>query len=102
MLVHFGVVDGSHLSSSTSSTSSEAPEEAKNELALIHNTSQFIHCLAQGKVGSGFDVSSAVYGGQVYRRFGADVLAKVMGNDFTNEDEGEVVSLSVCYLVVGS
>ena len=35
----------------------------------IHNISQVSHCLAQGKVGSGFDVSSAVYGTQVYNRF---------------------------------
>ncbi|KAG1815947.1 phosphomevalonate kinase [Suillus subaureus] len=41
---------------------------------LAHNAAQFVHCLAQGKVGSGFDVSSAVFGSQIYRRFGPAVL----------------------------
>ncbi|KAJ3117756.1 phosphomevalonate kinase [Phlyctochytrium bullatum] len=31
------------------------------ELSLVHNLAQFAHCLAQGKIGSGFDVSAAVY-----------------------------------------
>ena len=29
---------------------------------LIHNLSQLVHSSAQGKIGSGFDVSAAVYG----------------------------------------
>lgn len=41
----------------------------EEELALIHNTAQLAHCAAQGKVGSGFDVSAAVWGSQLYRRF---------------------------------
>lgn len=32
------------------------------DLEIIHNLGQVAHSLAQGKVGSGFDVSSAVYG----------------------------------------
>jgi phosphomevalonate kinase len=40
-----------------------------DELDKIHNLAQICHCHAQGKVGSGFDVSSAVYGSHVYRRF---------------------------------
>lgn len=39
------------------------------EQALLHNLAQYAHSLAQGKIGSGFDVSAAVYGSQVYRRF---------------------------------
>ena len=35
----------------------------------IHNLAQLIHCAAQGKVGSGFDVSTAFYGSQIYHRF---------------------------------
>lgn len=35
----------------------------------IHNVAQLAHAIAQGKVGSGFDVSSAVYGTQIYQRF---------------------------------
>ncbi|KAG2146490.1 ribosomal protein S5 domain 2-type protein [Suillus bovinus] len=45
---------------------------------LAHNASQFVHCLAQGKVGSGFDVSSAVFGSQIYRRFSPAVLDPLM------------------------
>lgn len=37
--------------------------------AIIHNLAQICHCHAQGKVGSGFDVSSACHGTHVYRRF---------------------------------
>ncbi|KAG1770440.1 ribosomal protein S5 domain 2-type protein [Suillus occidentalis] len=45
---------------------------------LAHNAAQFVHCLAQGKVGSGFDVSSAVFGSQIYRRFSPGVLDPLM------------------------
>jgi phosphomevalonate kinase len=40
----------------------------------IHNLSQFCHCLAQGKIGSGFDVSSAIYGSHRYKRFSKQIL----------------------------
>ncbi|EJT51109.1 hypothetical protein A1Q1_07704 [Trichosporon asahii var. asahii CBS 2479] len=40
----------------------------------IHALAQAAHCAAQGKVGSGFDVASAVYGTHVYRRFSPSVL----------------------------
>ncbi|KAG0375468.1 phosphomevalonate kinase [Mortierella sp. AD032] len=48
---------------------------------FLHNVSQFVHCLAQGKVGSGFDVSSAVWGSHTYRRFSPEVLQSVMHQD---------------------
>lgn len=38
---------------------------------IVHNLSQLAHCIAQGKIGSGFDVSAAVYGSQIYCRFDA-------------------------------
>lgn len=44
------------------------------DLALIHNLAQLAHCAAQGKVGSGFDVSAAIWGSQLYRRFEPKVL----------------------------
>lgn len=44
----------------------------------IHNTAQFVHCFAQGKVGSGFDVSSAVWGSHRYTRFNPDILKPMM------------------------
>ncbi|ETS64005.1 hypothetical protein PaG_02341 [Moesziomyces aphidis] len=54
------------------------------DLALIHNLAQLAHCAAQGKVGSGFDVSAAIWGSQLYRRFGPKVLQACL-------DEGEKV-----------
>ncbi|KAI1765370.1 Phosphomevalonate kinase [Hypoxylon sp. FL1150] len=42
---------------------------------VLHDLAQAAHCAAQGKVGSGFDVAAAVYGGCVYRRFSPAVLA---------------------------
>uniref|UniRef100_A0A0A0LJZ3 phosphomevalonate kinase n=1 Tax=Cucumis sativus TaxID=3659 RepID=A0A0A0LJZ3_CUCSA len=44
-------------------------------LDLVHIIAQSAHCIAQGKVGSGFDVSSAVYGSQRYVRFSPEVLS---------------------------
>ena len=40
----------------------------------LHNLAQAAHCAAQGKVGSGFDVASAVYGSCLYRRFTPSLL----------------------------
>ncbi|KAF1984788.1 ERG8, Phosphomevalonate kinase [Aulographum hederae CBS 113979] len=41
---------------------------------LLHNLAQASHCAAQGKVGSGFDVASAVFGTCLYRRFSPSLL----------------------------
>jgi len=41
---------------------------------VIHNLAQLAHAIAQGKVGSGFDVGAAVYGSILYRRFDAEAL----------------------------
>ena len=46
-------------------------EESRRKL---HNLAQAAHCAAQGKVGSGFDVASAVYGSCLYRRFSPSIL----------------------------
>ncbi|KAG7449525.1 phosphomevalonate kinase [Guyanagaster necrorhizus] len=51
---------------------------------LAHNLAQYVHCLAQGKVGSGFDVSSAVFGSHIYTRFAPDVLNDLMSDDSTS------------------
>ena len=42
----------------------------------LHNLAQAAHCAAQGKVGSGFDVASAVYGSCLYRRFSPSILSQ--------------------------
>ncbi len=44
---------------------------------VLHNLAQVAHCSAQGKIGSGFDVASAVYGSCLYRRFSPALLAKL-------------------------
>ena len=55
-----------------------AASDLDRDRALIHNVAQYVHCFAQGKVGSGFDVSAAVYGNHRYTRFKPDVIAAVM------------------------
>lgn len=47
----------------------------------IHNLAQIVHCAAQKKVGSGFDVAAAVYGACIYRRFSPSVLEGVSESD---------------------
>ncbi|KAG8863525.1 hypothetical protein FRB96_008265 [Tulasnella sp. 330] len=72
LLVHFSII-----SSSSLQTDNEADEGRR----LAHNIAQYVHCLAQGKVGSGFDVSSATYGSQIYKRFDPEVLQPLMTDD---------------------
>jgi phosphomevalonate kinase len=61
----------------------------KDTLSLVHNLAQYVHSLAQGKVGSGFDVSAAVYGSHVYRRFAVECLGDLLSPD----KSGQKVSL---------
>ena len=42
---------------------------------MAHHVAQFAHCLAQGKVGSGFDVSASFHGSHRYRRFAPACLS---------------------------
>lgn len=70
LLHYFGVVD---LSESAIRHHSESSSNA--DLDLVHMIAQTSHCIAQGKVGSGFDVSCAVYGSQRYVRFSPEVLS---------------------------
>ncbi|XP_022892639.1 phosphomevalonate kinase, peroxisomal-like [Olea europaea var. sylvestris] len=55
------------------------------ELDIVHVIAQTAHCIAQGKVGSGFDVSSAVYGSQRYVRFSPEVLSSAQGGMIIEE-----------------
>jgi len=41
---------------------------------IVHNLAQLAHAIAQGKIGSGFDVGSAVFGSIIYTRFDASGL----------------------------
>ncbi|KAL5524100.1 hypothetical protein ACEPAG_8273 [Sanghuangporus baumii] len=45
---------------------------------IVHAASQAAHCIAQGKVGSGFDVAAAVFGSHKYTRFNPAVLSPLM------------------------
>lgn len=53
--------------------------ESDAGLRILHNLSQTSHCAAQGKVGSGFDIASAVYGSCLYRRFSPALLSSLPG-----------------------
>ena len=53
-------------------------QDDSDDRRLAHNLAQFAHCVAQGKVGSGFDVSAAVFGSHVYTRFDPAVIQNVM------------------------
>ncbi|KAI9276698.1 ribosomal protein S5 domain 2-type protein [Phascolomyces articulosus] len=57
-----------------------AGSDLERDRALIHNVAQYVHCFAQGKVGSGFDVSAAVYGNHRYTRFNPEVISSVMND----------------------
>lgn len=58
-------------------TSQESVLQAEN-LSLAHNVAQVAHCQAQGKIGSGFDVASALFGSQRYVRFRSADLNTIM------------------------
>jgi len=73
LLVHFGVI-------TRESIIGDGHEDSRR---LAHNLAQFVHCLAQGKVGSGFDVSSAVFGSQVYTRFDPGVIQPLLDGQVT-------------------
>ncbi|KAG5342997.1 hypothetical protein C0989_005948 [Termitomyces sp. Mn162] len=47
---------------------------------LAHNLAQYVHCYAQGKVGSGFDIAAAVFGSHIYTRFNPAVLNGLMSD----------------------
>nr|AGZ15314.1 phosphomevalonate kinase [Panax ginseng] len=73
LLSYLGVVNLSSLSEDQNQELDTA------DLDVVHVIAQTAHCIAQGKVGSGFDVSSAVYGSQRYVRFSPEVLSSAQG-----------------------
>lgn len=58
---------------------SEQAQDEDDPTTIIHNLAQICHCHAQGKVGSGFDVSAACFGTHVYRRFPKCLLPDLLG-----------------------
>jgi len=71
-----------HLSVITEESLSDVNGDGRR---LAHNLAQFVHCVAQGKVGSGFDVSAAVFGSHLYTRFDPSVI-----QDLMNENTAEL------------
>ncbi|KAH9600723.1 GHMP kinase [Trypanosoma melophagium] len=65
------------------------------ELELIHRTAQIAHSVAQGKIGSGFDVYTATYGTCLYRRFPAQCIEKIMNGTEPPKSVG-VINFSDC------
>lgn len=51
---------------------------ASRSVRLVHHVAQIAHGLAQGKVGSGFDVCAAAYGGMRYTRVHPETLKLYM------------------------
>lgn len=51
--------------------------KTQHGLKVLHNLAQASHSHAQGKVGSGFDIASAVYGSCLYKRFSPKLLSNL-------------------------
>jgi phosphomevalonate kinase len=43
-------------------TTTTSDDDDENDRRILHNLAQLAHAVAQGKLGSGFDVAAAVYG----------------------------------------
>jgi phosphomevalonate kinase len=65
ILLHFGTIDIHSI----------------NGIKIAHNVAQASHCFAQGKIGSGFDVCSAIFGTHAYQRFSPAFLNSIFEND---------------------
>ncbi|KAJ8327498.1 phosphomevalonate kinase [Batrachochytrium dendrobatidis] len=70
LLAHYGVVN-------LSTDMTVRCENDTASLEILYNLAQTAHCVAQGKIGSGFDVSAAVVGTHRYRRFSPQILDPV-------------------------
>lgn len=78
LLQSFGAIQ---LPTSINSTlTNNTSDNFKSSLQIAHNLAQICHCHAQGKVGSGFDVSSAVFGSHVYQRFPKCILPDLLSS----------------------
>lgn len=55
--------------------SSCCKENQSSNLDMVHIIAQTAHCIAQGKVGSGLDVSSALYGSHFYMSLSPEVIS---------------------------
>ena len=53
--------------------------------SIAHQVAQLAHCVAQGKVGSGFDVAAAFFGSHIYRRFSRETIADILTSTQTRQ-----------------
>jgi phosphomevalonate kinase len=75
----YALTNDETLDCNTASSLSFAPTaQSSQQQTVITALSQIAHCYAQGKIGSGFDVSAACFGSHVYRRFPETVIQNVM------------------------
>ncbi|GAA5860835.1 hypothetical protein JCM3774_003159 [Rhodotorula dairenensis] len=74
-------------------STSRLPGPDRKTTELLHNLAQYVHSLAQGKIGSGFDVSAAVHGSQTYRRFAVECLGDLLERGTTPASAEELLSI---------
>lgn len=79
LLLRLGAVPRAALELGAAADAGDADARAGRRLA--HNLAQAVHCRAQGKVGSGFDVSAAIFGSHVYTRFAPAVIQGLMSDE---------------------
>jgi len=48
--------------------------DVKKDVHLIHKLAQYVHSTVQGKVGSGFDIATACFGGHAYSRYSPSLV----------------------------
>lgn len=48
------------------------------DMAIIEKIAHCCHCIAQGKIGSGFDISSACHGSHSYKRFSPLLISELL------------------------
>jgi phosphomevalonate kinase len=77
----------------------QTPTQSENNHRIVHNLAQLVHAVAQGKIGSGFDVAAAVYGSQIYRRFSDTLIPfdEIMNNDPSGKLLYQVVESKSCW-----
>ena len=81
ILFHLHVISQTSFGESQDRSSGREPYSGIEGKKLAHNLAQFVHCLAQGKIGSGFDIAAAAFGSQIYTRFNPAVIQAFMGGD---------------------
>ena len=96
LMAHIGKMYVPSITSQQVSPRKPSPNE-QSSINTLHRLAQLCHVVAQGKVGSGFDVSAAVYGSICYERYSPSLLLRFIGSNeepLTCDDIAVVVSES--------